>query len=96
MSALTTRGGKPLGAWEQVSADDYENALEIVPPAAQGRGWFLMGEPYSALADYSATVWCCYAERGGRHWHALVTRRDLREYLADLADLARQEAPPCS
>lgn len=87
-----TNGGKPLGVWEEVDREAFDEALDVLPPAKMWSGGHAMGEPMAHTID-GRTVWLAYHTRGGwksagvraegaRYWRALVTIRDLDRYLA--------------
>lgn len=78
-----TRGGLPLGQWEEVDEETFGESLEIVPPRRTWRDGHVLGEKYSSTAE-GENVWVAYQKHGGRYWKALVTMEDLGEHLGEL------------
>lgn len=66
--------------WHKTTASMYDEMLNILPPAAMGRGGFLVGEPYTHNADNEA-VYASFWQAGGEYLARYMTKREFRARL---------------
>lgn len=78
-----TRSGDPLGVWEEITEEDFIEALEVLPPLKTWPGGFILGEPYSSSINGN-TVWLAYQQHKNHYYRALVTLVDLNDYIREL------------
>lgn len=82
-----------MAIWREVSEYDYMQALEVLPPAFQRAGAFLVGEPSDHCTD--GPRFAAYLEKGGRFWHLSepVTRSDMARIVDGLLFYEFDDAP---
>lgn len=69
---------KEPAQWTRTTEGMYYEMLEAVPPAAMGRGAFLVGEPYTHNSRGEA-VHACFANTYGDFFARYMTIREFRE-----------------
>lgn len=57
--------------WKEVTEERYWEMLEVLPPACQQRGGFLVGEPWDHHAVSGRARYGAYLERGGKFYESL-------------------------
>lgn len=64
--------------WVEISEDHYWAMLEVLPPAAQKAGGFLVGEPTDHHAVTGAPRFSAFIKRGGKHFESSrpLTRKE--------------------
>lgn len=84
---IVSYGNSLCGHWTEESAEDYNEALNVLPPFAYYGGGFFMSERY--IGNISAF----HQEMNGRYYTCLQRMGTLRAaILADLSEFIKREA----
>lgn len=56
--------------WSETTAENYNDMLEVLPPALWERGGFLVGEPWDHHATNGQPRFAAFVQRGGKYYEA--------------------------
>jgi len=56
--------------WKETTEEEYQDMLNVLPPAFWERGLFLVGEPWDHHAISGKPRFAAYRQTGGKYWAA--------------------------
>lgn len=91
-AAKAQRQDSPI-QWSEVTADDYEEMLCVLPPAAMMGGGFLVGEPCDHHATSGQPRYRAYIKRAGQYLVASrpMTVKEFKSVYAPISAHAANE-----
>lgn len=54
--------------WKEISEDEFNDAMDALPPAVMIGGCFLLGEPFDTHAGTGYNRYCPYVQRQGKFY----------------------------